>query len=343
MGASIACELAERGHGVTVLEQFSAGHARGSSHGSSRIVRLTYDDPFYVRLALEARPLWDELKLLTTEPVFHQCGSVDHGPREQLDPFAAALDEAGVAYEWLAPDEASKRWPGLRFDQAVLFQADGGVANPDNALHLIRHRAQQAGAQWLDGVRAESIHGTTVAAGDRTFEADQVVVSAGVWTDALLGLPPEPATQVQPAHFAPRNPAHPWPTFIHRRTGGLPEAYGLPSPDGIKVGFHGGGKIVDLDDRDISPVATEVEELRAYVAEWVPGVNPGSLEATTCLYGALAEDDFVIDRVGDVTVASGFSGHGFKFVPLVGRLVADLVSGASSPEPRFTRSSHQPT
>jgi sarcosine oxidase len=343
MGSSIARELAERGHAVTVLEQFSAGHDQGSSHGSSRIIRLAYDDPFYVRLALEARPLWDELQLLTDKPVFRQCGSVDHGPRDQLEPFAKALTTAGVEYEWLTPAEASDRWLGLRFDEAVLFQPDGGVAHPDNALGTIRRLAVAAGAEWLDGVRVDSIDGVTVVAGDRTFEADQVVVAAGVWTDALLGMPAEVATQVQPAHFKPVDPAYEWPTFIHRRAGGLPEAYGLPSPDGIKVGFHGGGKIVDLDDRDFSPVDAELGELRAYVSQWVPGVDPDSLDATTCLYGALAEDDFVIDRAGHLTVAAGFSGHGFKFVPLVGRLVADLVSGTSTPESRFSRSSHSTT
>ncbi len=347
MGSSVARELAERGHPVTVLEQFSAGHHRGSSHGSSRIVRLAYDDPFYVRLALDARPLWDELQLLTSEPVFQQCGSVDHGARAELEPFAEALQMAGVSYEWLTPDEASLRWPGLRFDETVLFQGDGGVAHPDNALSAIRRLATSAGAEWLDGIRVESIEetdrGVTVAAGERTFEADQVVVAAGVWSDALLGLPAEMATQVQPAHFVPLDPSYAWPTFIHRRAGVVPEAYGLPSPDGIKVGFHGGGKVVDPDDRDFGPVAAETDELRAYVSEWVPGVDPDSLDATTCLYGALAEDDFVIDRDGAVTVAAGFSGHGFKFVPLVGRLVADLVIGASTPHPRFTRSTHTPT
>ncbi len=346
MGSSIARELAARGHRVTVLEQFGTGHQRGSSHGTSRIVRLAYDDPFYVRLALEARPLWDELQLLSDQQIFRRCGSVDHGPRAELEPFAAALSDAGVSYTWLAPDEASARWPGLRFDEAVLFQADGGVAHPDNALDLLRRLAQGSGAEWLDGVRVDSIvEGDLVAvtAGDRRFEADQVVVAAGVWSDALLGLPAEVATQVQPAHFSPRDPSYEWPTFIHRRAGGLPEAYGLPSPDGIKVGFHGGGKVVDPDDRDFTPVADELDELRTYVSEWVPGVDPDSLDPTTCLYGALAEDDFVIDRIGELTVAAGFSGHGFKFVPLVGRLVADLVSGSTTPEPRFTRSSHPTT
>ena len=114
----------------------------------------------------------------------------------------------------------------------------------------------------------------------------------------------------------------------------------MPSPDGIKVGFHGGGKVVDLADRDFSPVADELEELRAYVSEWVPGVDPGSLDPTTCLYGALAEGDFVIQRRDDLTVAAGFSGHGFKFVPLVGRMVADLVAGDAESHPRFSRSTH---
>ena len=104
MGTSAACELARRGHPVTVLEQHEMLHARGSSHGTSRIVRLVYDDPFYVRLAMAVRPMWDELQQHTDVEVIRRTGSVDHGPRHLLEPFAAALDEVGVPYEWLNPD-----------------------------------------------------------------------------------------------------------------------------------------------------------------------------------------------------------------------------------------------
>jgi sarcosine oxidase len=351
MGSSAARELAERGHDVTVLEQFDAFHARGSSHGSSRIVRLVYADPFYVRLAQEARPLWDELQLLAEHEVFRQCGGVDHGPREQLEPFAAALEAAGLAYEWLTPEVAAERWPGLRFDEAVLFQPDGGVAHADNTLTTLRRLAQEAGAVWHEHTRVDAINegedGVTVRAGERTFTADQVVIATGVWAHQLADLPLEVATQVQPSHFAPRDPDVEWPTFIHRRVGtdGTPlaEGYGLPSPDGIKVGFHGGGRVVDPDHRDFAVVGSEVEELRAYVAAWVPGVDATTLEPTTCLYAGHAEDDFTLDRVGRITVAAGFSGHGFKFVPLVGRIVADLVAGTARREPRFSISAHQST
>ena len=249
---------------------------------------------------------------------------VEHGPAAELEPFAAALSDAGVSYTWLAPDEASARWPGLRFDEAVLFQADGGVAHPDNALDLLRRLAQGSGAEWLDGVRVDSIvEGDLVAvtAGDRRFEADQVVVAAGVWSDALLGLPAEVATQVQPAHFSPRDPSYEWPTFIHRRAGGLPEAYGLPSPDGIKVGFHGGGKVVDPDDRDFTPVADELDELRTYVSEWVPGVDPDSLDPTTCgdavsvSLPSLRVDAFTVGLAGRV---AGGRRSGLTFAPEAG-------------------------
>jgi sarcosine oxidase len=349
MGSSVACELARRGHPVTVLEQHGMLHAHGSSHGSSRIIRIVYGDPFYVRLAMAARPMWDELQAHADVEVFRRTGSVDHGPRALLEPFATALEEAGAAFEWLTPAEASSRWPGLRFDEAVLFQPDGGVAHPDNTLTILQRDAAAHGAEWHTHTKAESIDetsvGVSVVAGGRTFTADQVVVTAGVWTHLLAGTPAESATQVQPSHFVPTDPATPWPPFIHRRTAEHGEpvlaAYGLPSPDGIKIGFHGGGKIVDPDNRDFTLVDDEVDALREYVRDWVPGVDPESLEAGTCLYGGLAEDDFIIDRSGRVTVAAGFSGHGFKFVPLVGRIVADLVAGASTAEPRFTLSAHQ--
>lgn len=351
MGTSAASELARRGHAVTVLEQHEMRHARGSSHGTSRIVRLVYDDPFYVHLAVAARGMWEELQQHAGVEVIRRTGSVDHGPRELLAPFAAALAEVGVAYEWLADDEAAQRWPGLRFDESVLFQPDGGVAHPDNTLTILQRDAIAHGAEWHPHTRVDAIDetadGVSVVAGGRTFTADQAVVAAGVWSHHLADLPPDVAIQVQPSHFVPRDPATPWPTFIHRRTDehgtAIPEAYGLPSPDGIKIGFHGGGKIVDPDDRDFAVVAGEVDELRAYVTEWVPGVDPSTLDPGTCLYGGLAEDDFIIDRTDRVTVAAGFSGHGFKFVPLVGGMVADLVTGTASPEPRFTVSAHRTT
>lgn len=351
MGSSVACELARRGHPVTVLEQHDLLHSHGSSHGTSRIIRLVYDDPFYVRLAMAARPWWDELQQHNDVDVFRRTGGVDHGPRELLEPFAAALDEAGAAYEWLTADEAAGRWPGLRFDEAVLFQPDGGVAHADNTLTILQRDAVAHGAEWHPHSRADSIDetadGVRVVAGDRTYTADQVVVTAGVWSHRLADLPADVATQVQPAHFVPLDPASPWPTFIHRRTdqhgNAMPEAYGLPTPDGIKVGFHGGGKVVDPDDRDFAVVDEEVDDLRAYVGEWVPGVDPATLDSGTCLYGGLAEDDFIIDRTGRLTVAAGFSGHGFKFIPLVGRMVADLVAGTATPEPRFTVSTHSTT
>jgi sarcosine oxidase len=351
MGSSVACELAQRGHAVTVLEQHEMLHAHGSSHGTSRIIRIVYDDPFYVRLAMTARPMWDELQQRADVGVFRRTGSVDHGPRQMLEPFAAALDEAGATYEWLTPVEASSRWPGLRFDEAVLFQPDGGVAHPDNALRILQRDATAHGAEWHPRTRVDAIEetpdGVRVQAGDRTFTADQAVLTAGVWSHRLADLPTDVAIQVQPSHFVATDPATPWPTFIHRwadeHGNPMPEAYGLPSPDGIKVGFHGGGKVVDPDDRDFAVVDDEVTALRAYVREWVPGVDPGTLDVGTCLYGGLAEDDFIIDRTGRLTVAAGFSGHGFKFVPLVGGMVADLVADSADPEPRFTIAAHRTT
>ncbi|MEV7397864.1 FAD-dependent oxidoreductase [Aeromicrobium sp. NPDC092404] len=351
MGSSVACELAQRGHPVTVLEQHEMRHARGSSHGTSRIVRVVYDDPFYVRLAMTARPRWDALQQRTDAEVFRRTGSVDHGPRHLLEPFAAALDVAGAAYEWLTPAAASRRWPGLRFDQAVLFQPDGGVAHPDHTLALLQRDAITRGAAWHPHTRVDAIEetadGVRVLAGDQVFSADQAVLAAGVWSHRLADLPTDVATQVQPSHFAPLDSSTAWPTFIHRRAdehgAAMPEAYGLPSPDGVKIGFHGGGKVVDPDHRDFAVVDEEVEALRAYAAAWVPGVAPESLDPGTCLYGGLAEDDFLIDRTGRLTVAAGFSGHGFKFVPLVGTMVADLVAGTTEPEPRFAIAGRRPT
>lgn len=152
------------------------------------------------------------------------------------------------------------------------------------------------------------------------------------------GVLPLVVTQEQPAHFALRAgaPAEAdWPSFTQDLGPALagPGArwpsgtYGLATPgEGIKVGFHGVGPRTDPDHRTFRPEPTQLEQLLDYVEQWVPGVDPSASVPISCTYTTTPDHDFVLDRVGRVTVAAGFSGHGFKFAPALGRVLADLAT-----------------
>jgi sarcosine oxidase len=138
-------------------------------------------------------------------------------------------------------------------------------------------------------------------------------------------------TQESAFHFAPRGDLA-WPSFIHH---GATFVYGLETPgEGVKVAEHHAGPVVAADARDgvIDPMSRR--RVCEFVGQWLPGLDPVPRSGLTCLYTSTPDEVFVLDRAGPVIVASPCSGHGFKFAPLVGRLVADLADGAR-PAARF--------
>jgi sarcosine oxidase len=149
------------------------------------------------------------------------------------------------------------------------------------------------------------------------------------------GLPALVTTQEQPAHFQARPgqpPTDEWPAFLHHP--GVdhrgPGIYGLGAAEGVKVGEHGTGPVVDPDHR-IPVDPARLARLQEYIATWLPGVEPATAEPMSCLYTTSPDHNFIVDRQGPVTVAAGFSGHGFKFTPVIGELIAGLVGGARVP------------
>ena len=349
MGSAAAWRLARRGVNVTLLEQFEHGHTRGGSHGSSRIVRLSYDDPFYVDLAATAYDRWAELEEDCGEQLLTWTGVVDHGDPATVGALAAAMQERGHAVDLLDPDEAAERWPGLRFETGVLFHPRGGRAHADRTVAALQRVATEQGAEVRHGVEVEAVapgpDGVEVRMAAETILARHVVVTTGAWTaqllDGLVALPRLTVTREQPAHFPPADPATPWPSFIHHQVGAASRGaatprgtYGLAGQDGVKVGFHAVGPVVDPRAVPDGVDEPRLRELQEYVMRWVPGVDAEQPTADGCLYDLTDTADFVVDRVGSLTIAAGFSGHGFKFVPEIGRLVADLVLDAGvSPTP----------
>ena len=340
MGSAAAWQLASRGHEVTLLEQFEPGHTNGSSHGSSRIFRLAYADPFYVALAARALPLWRQVEQESGRAVLSLTGAVDHGPVAATEALHQTLGAAGHASRTLTPAEAQERWPGLRFDTSVLFHPEAGRVHADHAVLAFQLAAAAKGAVVRHGVRAAKLariadgRVEVVTADGGTVGADAAVVAVGGWAPTVAaavvdGLPPLRVTQEQPVHL-PAPDALAWPSFIHHPGVGLLDEggiYGLGSVDGVKVGFHGVGPVVDPEHRDRSIDPLALRRVLDYAERWLPGADASAPTATTCLYTTTPDHDFVVDRDGPVTVLAGFSGHGFKFAPAIGELAADLVEG----------------
>ena len=346
MGSAAAWALAGRGRDVTLLEQFGPGHRIGASHGATRNLNLGYADPDYVAMLAEAVRLWDELDSDSGEILLARTGVVNHGTDPRLGAVRDALLAAGLQAEFLAAGEAAERWRGIRFDQQALHMPQGGQLNPDAALPALQRLAAERGAEirhHTKVLRLDAGDGgvrLTVEAGGRTevLTARQAIVTAGGWTSKLLGgltdLPRLTVTQEQPAHFAIADEGAIWPGFNHLPGRGVEFAdwyspvYGMRTPgEGIKAGWHGVGPVVDPDRRSFSPEPAQMAALQNYARRWLPGVDPESFTAISCTYTSTVDENFILDRVGPVVIGAGFSGHGFKFTPVVGRILADLATG----------------
>jgi sarcosine oxidase len=316
LGAASAWALSRRGYDVSVVERFEVGHDRGSSHGHARIFRLAYAQADYVELAYRALAAWSSFG----DGVYTRTGSIDHGDEGMLE----SLLNQPVEFRRLTAEDAMALWPGMRFEGDVLLHAEGGRIDAERAvLAMLGDVPVRAGVQVRD---VDSL------------DADLVVLACGAWTPSVapsrLRVPPLKVTLEQPFHWQTRSSGLEWPSFIHW-LGEDEIVYGLDEPGaGVKVGEHGTGNIIDPDGelRPFDPHAAM--RLRTYVEHWLPGIDPDAGIAAPCLYDTTPTHDPVIDRWGDVIVAYGFSGHGFKFAPAVGELVADLADGGKT-WPRF--------
>ena len=353
MGSAAAWQLALRGHRVVLFEQFGPGHRRGASHGSSRIFRHAYAHRRYINLATRADRLWRQLERLDGGRVYTRTGAVDHGHPAEVFALSRALTEAGVDNSLLRPKEAALRWPGIRFDTMVLHHPAAGRIDADGAVAALQRQAVAAGADVWHHTTATGLRllpaGVRVVTDSGHLRFDQAVVAAGAWTSEVLeplrglrrGLPSLRTTQEQAAHFARVGDPADWPSFIHHPgaelaagpgSGGI---YGLSSPDGVKIDEHGSGGEVDPDTRDFRPDPAGITRLQEYAAVWLPGVDPASAKASTCLHTTTPDHHFLVDRSGPITVLAGFSGHGFAFTPAIGELAAGLVSGAARAPAEF--------
>ncbi len=336
MGAASAWALSQAGREAVVLEQFDAGHDRGSSHGATRIFRFAYDEPFYVDLARRALPLWRELEQQSGATLLKTTGGLDFGTPDYLSSSAAALRLAGAQADIVDAAEIRRRFPGVDYgSESALYSPDSGVLA---ASQCVAAMLEASGFEVRSGTRVMQIHrhedGVRIQTADGQLRARSVILTAGAWTGPLLetaGIAPPPL-QVSREQIFYYSGGEDLPVVIERGAiyrYFLPPAHGAP---GAKAGEHGTGERTSADGRsfDIDP------EGQARVCDWIessfPMLDPSPVGAETCLYTSTPDDDFIIDRDGPIVYASPCSGHGFKFAPLIGRILAALVTGGELPD-----------
>jgi sarcosine oxidase len=312
MGAATAWQLARRGADVVVHEQFEPDHARGSSHGRSRIVRLAYPEAEWVRLAAEARDGWAELEQESGTRLLELNGLVEVASRPEHT-SAAGLAAEGIEQSFLTADEAAALGVALPEGWVALYEPSGGIGLAEAARHA-----------FLDGIDVR--YGSRVDDLE-ALDAEVVVVTAGSWVGRFFGDLPLKVTRETVAFF--RQETVPV-SVVELGGGGDHLMFSLHDPVyGLKAGAHHAGSATDPDEVG-EPDATLVERVSAWVAERLPNADPEPLLVETCLYTTTPDERFILERRGNVVIGSACSGHGFKFAPAVGKRLADLALSVDS-------------
>jgi len=354
MGSAAAHQLVLRGLRVLGIEQFTPAHTLGSSHGASRIVRKAYfERPDYVPLLVRAYELWDELGAKFGAELFTRCGALMIG-RPESEVVSGTLASAkrwSLPHELLTPAQLHERFPqfALSEDQVAVYEADAGYVRPEVAVLANIELATDAGAElWFDTV-VESVQlvpeGVRVVAGGKQVSAPKVVIATGAWAGRLADLNRYGVkVQRQTVHwFEPTNgaddfaadrfPVYMWALPVQPGEPNM-ELYGFPHLDGdrgVKAAIYRDTTNADVNPDTVDRQVTEQEHerVRELLARSIPALAGPHTDSTVCMYAGVADDDFVLGvhpgSSGRLVLAIGFSGHGFKFVPVVGEIVADLV------------------
>jgi monomeric sarcosine oxidase len=356
MGTATGWAVAHRGHTVRVVEQFDHVHTLGSHGGITRIFRHAYaEGADYVPWALRADDEWHGLEERTGEPLIHRVGCLDmSAPGMTHAQLArASADAYGLDYDWITGEEIRRRFPAWNVpDEWVgCFTSRAGYLEVEPALRAMATELRQAGGiletncrvtEWSadgDGVRLETERAT--------FTADRLVITAGAWNVhvlASLGIPLE-IRRKPVLWFASEQPEtitpDALPCWIVEADGIHP--YGLPQVGvpGMKAGMHSGGDVVDPNTIDREVHERDVEdEIGPFLRAHMNGITGELTLGTVCMYTMTPDEDFIIDRHPEhvnVAFAAGFSGHGFKFAPVIGQHLADLaLDGAAESRPLFS-------
>lgn len=350
MGASTCWHLARRGKRVLGLEKFAAPHARGSSHGVNRIIRLAYfEHPNYVPLLRRAYALWREAESAWGKQLLYVTGGVDAGPPDGRL-VKGSLESCRIhnlPHETLSAAELNRRYPGFSLpgDFAAVLQPDGGFVACEGSITALASMARAHGADirehepMIDWTSNGDRVTVRTAAG--TYEAGHLVVSSGAWIGEHIPELKRTTTIERQVlgWFEPKAPQHfalgAFPVSILETEHGLPYQFPIWGTPGFKIGLYNHLRETGSpQDMSRPPGPDDERALRSMVERYFPLAAGPTLRLETCLFTNIADGHFVIDRLPgtpNVIAASPCSGHGFKFASVIGEILADMASGKTPP------------
>jgi monomeric sarcosine oxidase len=344
VGSAALWHLARRGVHVLGLDRFPPGHRRGSSHGSTRIIRQAYfEHPDYVPLVRRSYELWEELSQRRGERLYHQVGLLQVGPPEGeiVRGVRASATQHQLAIDELSPAEAMRRWPGFRIPESstALFEHRAGYLHVEQCVRAHAEEAIAAGAELRLGVsvlqwrRQPDYYVVQTSAGEVT--AERLVVAGGAWNRELLADLNLKLTVRRKHQYWFRAAtlsyaaAAECPAYLFETANG--KFYGFPQIDdaGVKVAEHTGGEeVANPLQRDAGIDAADRRRVEGFCREHLPDLSSELLRHEPCLYTLSADEHFIVDRhpqLPGLALAAGLSGHGFKFAAVLGEVLAEFV------------------
>lgn len=355
MGSAAAAHLAKRGKRVLGFDQFELGHELGASSGHTRIIRKAYfEGPAYVPLLERAYELWRELERETSSVLLDlvgilmvgvASGSMIQGVRRSTERYGVHVDEIGR-------EQLAKSFPQAHFlrDEIGLFEAEAGIVFPERGVAAHQNVAVAHGADLRGGLKVASFFRTnsgtirvTLEDGE-VVETEQLVICAGPWLAGVahdVHLPLVVQRNVQ-IWFAPETGDFArgrFPAFFLERADMPKPLYGFPDlGEGVKAALHAYGALTTPAQLDREIHAADVTAVKSALDAWLPGAAGEFRSGKACMYTLTPDEHFIIDRHphdDGIVIAGGFSGHGYKFCPVVGEIVADLIDGVTRPDIEF--------
>lgn len=346
-GSFTAYHLAKHSKRVLLLEQFFLPHSRGSSHGQSRIIRKAYPEDFYVRMMHECYQTWAQLEREAGTQLHRQTELLLLGMKEnpELKRTQATLSRQGIEHECLSSADLKQRFPNIRFTggEVGLLDKTGGVLYADKALRALQHVIRQLGGTVYDGEKVvDIIPGlpVTVKTALRSYQANTLVITAGPWTNRVLrplGIElPLQTLRINVYYWREKVPgsysvSQAFPCILSLSQD--PHyIYGLPAseyPGLMKIGYHHGDS-VDPEERDCPTTFSGIQDVQIlchFVREHMPGLQPEPDIMERCMYTNTPDKHFILDchpKYDNIVIGAGFSGHGFKLAPVVGKILYEL-------------------
>ncbi len=328
---------------VLVIDRYGVGNEFCSSNDINRVFRYAYgEDELYTAMAVQSLKLWTQLEQESGEELLIPSGFLlMEGEVEEWSHFVTAsyrtLRGLGLRAESLGEAELRSRFPQFRAEKGV-FDPYAGALLASRVLESLHSIISRQGVKVVEGEEAVKLHLSDTpeveTSSGRRIRCKKLIVTAGVWSNKLLrdGLTRMTPTRQQLIYFKPKGKLEQFqprqfPIFF------VDNYYGIPAAgiDGVKVSFHGLPEQVDPDTAKRTVDPEVIESCRKILHKHIPELAEGDvIHSKVCIYDMTKNSDFVIDADPDypnVIYGYGFSGHGFKFAPLIGQLLAELALG----------------